>query len=111
MATDGVQYGPDCPLRIIALTRTCRANPSQWEGESEHHAAVYIRERYDDAYVLVGPSMETALNRLYAGGEPVYEWIGEFREDGMTLAALRAVLPDWIEIAPDTEAARQEAGE
>jgi len=33
-------------VKIKSLTQTCGACPSQWEGETENGAYVYIRYRY-----------------------------------------------------------------
>lgn len=85
------------PLTITSLTRTCLAVPSQWEGETSDGAAVYLRYRGGVFRLHVGPGVWEALDR-----EPVFVWESDDDMDGwMTDDQLRAILPDWITLAPD----------
>lgn len=83
------------PLRIVRLEQTCGACPSQWEGETDAGAAVYVRFRSGHLDVRVGPGIDEAIDR-----EPVFEWEDDDDPTNgyMTGEELRAVLPDWISI-------------
>lgn len=83
------------PITIIKLTRTCIACPSQWEGETSHGAAVYIRFRWGELTVHVGPSIDEAIDR-----PPVFATCDDGAGDSwMCDDRLRAALPPWIMIA------------
>lgn len=89
------EFGPDHPIRIVALEQTCIACPSQWEGESAEGAAVYIRYRHGHLSVRVGPSIDEAIDR---GG--VFDWESDDEMDGwMDEDELRSHLPGWITLA------------
>lgn len=91
-------YGPAKPLRIVALTQTCGACPSQWEGVSDHGAAVYARYRGGRLRVHVGPGVGAAIDL-----PPVWEWAeGEPLDGWMDLGELRERLPGWIVVEEGT---------
>lgn len=83
------------PLRIVALEQTCGSHPSQWEGESDAGAAVYVRFRSGCLRVHVGPSIDDALDR-----EPVFLWEDEDDPANSFMAQdeMIARLPDWITV-------------
>ena len=52
--------------KLIWLTQTCEACPSQWEGELEDSGLVYIRYRYGNLTVEVDG--ESILDFSFGGG-------------------------------------------
>ena len=62
-------------MRLIELTQTCEACPSQWDGRLEDGRTVYIRYRHQTLSVEVGPTDASYVD----GGD----WITVFERDGV----------------------------
>lgn len=48
-------------MKIVELTRTCIASPSQWEGKLEDGRYAYLRYRFGNFTMSVGDSPKNAV--------------------------------------------------
>lgn len=56
------------PLLLRELRKTCGACPSQWEGTLEDGREVYIRYRWGGLEVVVGKTVDQAIDALFTVG-------------------------------------------
>ena len=95
-----IAYGPDTPLVIAHLVRITEANPTHWEGVTEHYADVTVRVRRGELRVQVGST--------WNDWRPDNLWEWTHRLDGtvsrLTDAELRAALPEWVALAGEAPA-------
>lgn len=55
-------------MKLVRLAQTCRACPSQWEGETVDGQAVYVRYRHGMLSWCVAASLDEAIEGNGAGG-------------------------------------------
>jgi len=49
-------------MKLKSLIQTCRAAPSQWEGQLEDGRVVYIRYRWGSLQVGIGEDLDEAIS-------------------------------------------------
>jgi hypothetical protein len=83
-------------LRVVSLTQTCTACPSQWEGRLSNGDYVYIRYRHGYLSLSTGPTPDEAV-----GGEDVFaEQIGGDFDGFMDLAEVATHAASVLDFSP-----------
>ncbi len=54
------------PLELTDLVQTCSACPSQWEGRTADGQVLYVRYRFGWLYAAVGPTLDDAVDTMFA---------------------------------------------
>lgn len=95
---------------IVALTRTCRACPEQWEGETADGRAIYLRHRHGCGYVNIGPGIIAAITAGWGppfepGGRTLLAWVDEDWDGMLCPGALPHILYlAGLSLTPELEA-------
>lgn len=90
--------------RIVRLVKTCDAVPAQWEGRTDEGEDVYIRYRFGEFRVHIGPYLVSDYDNF--SETLVYAAMIGGRFDGtMGDNELRLALPTFVTIAdpPSTD--------
>lgn len=77
---------------VVALTQTCPACPSQWEGTLEDGRSLYARYRGGGLSVGVGDSSEEAVRNSWSEEALYFDQVGDGLDGFMDFEELRAHL-------------------
>jgi hypothetical protein len=87
--------------KLVALTKTCTACPSQWEGVLEDGRAVYVRYRHGELSVGVGDGIDEAV-RNGSTDEALYaDYVGDGLDGFMDFEELKVHLYGLLEFPAD----------
>lgn len=85
-------------LRVVELTQTCGACPSQWEGRTADGRHVYVRFRYGYLAIGVGATIEAAVDSAISSAPLVGVPLGEDGYNGyLDYESLKASTSDVVE--------------
>jgi hypothetical protein len=88
-------------LKLVALTKTCIACPSQWEGTLEDGRTIYVRYRYGDLSVGVGDDINEAVRNGMSDQALYVDDIGDRLDGFMDLQELKVHLHGLLEFPAD----------
>ena len=73
-------------LKLIELTRTCIACPSQWEGKLSSDEYIYIRYRHSFFSVGIGTTLDKAVDTdTFVANLGLGEYDGDMSDEDMLL--------------------------
>lgn len=92
-------------IKVVSLTQTCEACPSQWDGLTDDNRQVYVRYRFGSLTVQVGEP-DDADEFAGCRGRVVAEWSSDDEWDGsMSEGVMRELTAHRIDWALSTEEA------
>jgi hypothetical protein len=88
-------------LKLVALTKTCIACPSQWEGTLEDGRTIYARYRYGELSVGVGNGINEAVRNGMSDQALYADYIGDGLDGSMDFEELKVYLHGLLEFPVD----------
>jgi hypothetical protein len=89
------------PPKVAALTNTCIACPSQWEGALDDGRAVYARYRYGGLSVGIGKDIDEAVRKGMSDQALYASDVGDGLDGFMDFKELKAHLHGLLEFPAD----------
>ena len=87
--------------KLLALTKTCIACPSQWEGTLEDDRTIYARYRYGELSVGVGNDINEAVRNGMSDQALYADYVGDGLDGFMDVQELKVHLHGLLEFPAD----------
>lgn len=95
-------------ITVVRIINTCQACPSQWEGATADGRVIYVRYRWGNLRINIGPQGDNTLRSALHGDEVVHLTLGGDLDGSISYDDLRAATAGVI-TWPDAESPEEDA--